>query len=95
MIKFIQASCLAFAILAAVSLSTLSAQQPTNWASFRGNSAKGTANDFQLPTSWNADSQIGENQRILWETRVPGLGHSSPVIFGDKLFFADSNFGPR
>ena len=35
-----------------------------------------------LPTTWNGETGEG----ILWRTPIPGLGHSSPVIWGDKLF---------
>jgi outer membrane protein assembly factor BamB len=62
------------------------AQQPTDWPSFRGQGARGVAEGFPVRTKWNADVEIGELEGELWETTVPGLGHSSPVVFGDKLF---------
>ena len=34
------------------------------------------------PAEWNVES--GKN--ILWKTAIPGLGHSSPVIWGDRIF---------
>lgn len=34
------------------------------------------------PTKW--DAETGEN--ILWKTKIPGLGHSCPVIWGDRVF---------
>ncbi|MGB7342956.1 MAG: PQQ-binding-like beta-propeller repeat protein [Pirellulaceae bacterium] len=67
-------------------LNGASAQQNTDWPCFRGTGARGVATGFPLPTIWNADSQRGELQGVLWETQVPGLGHSSPVVFGNKLF---------
>ncbi len=54
----------------------------TNWPSFRGPEASGIAHDAATPTNWNAKK--GEN--ILWTTAIPGLGHSSPVIWGERLF---------
>lgn len=59
-----------------------------NWPSFRGVGARGVAEGFSIRTSWNADASKGELDGVLWETAVPGLGHSSPVIFGDKIFLA-------
>jgi outer membrane protein assembly factor BamB len=53
-----------------------------NWSSFRGNHASGVAEGQNLPDSWNGDK--GTN--IKWKTRIPGLAHSSPVVWGDKLF---------
>jgi outer membrane protein assembly factor BamB len=34
------------------------------------------------PTEWNVES--GKN--IRWKTVIPGLGHSSPVVWGDRIF---------
>jgi outer membrane protein assembly factor BamB len=52
------------------------------WSSYRGYYAGGVLDNANLPDSWNVET--GEN--ILWKYRVPGLGLSSPVIWGDKLF---------
>ena len=52
-----------------------------DWPSFRGPSASGIGDGFKAPTRWNVSS--GEN--ILWKTKVAGLGHSSPAIWGDLL----------
>ena len=53
-----------------------------SWPSFRGTVAAGVADGQQLPDTWNA--KTGEN--ILWRTRIPGLGHSSPVVWGNRVF---------
>ena len=53
-----------------------------SWPSFRGPQAAGFADAQQLPDSWNAAT--GEN--IRWRTSIPGLGHSSPIVWGDRLF---------
>ena len=53
-----------------------------NWPSFRGRDAAGVADGQDLPDEW--DSEKGEN--IRWKKRIPGLAHSSPVIWGDRLF---------
>lgn len=55
-----------------------------SWPSFRGPSASGVAEGQGLPDHWNGES--GEN--ILWRTRIPGLAHSSPIVWGDRLFVA-------
>jgi len=53
-----------------------------SWPSFRGPQASGIADGQNLPGSWNG--KTGEN--ILWRTPIPGLAHSSPVIWGNRVF---------
>ena len=53
-----------------------------NWPSFRGTNASGVADGTKPPTTWNAEK--GEN--ILWKTTIPGLSHSSPIVWGDRIF---------
>lgn len=53
-----------------------------NWPSFRGKNASGVAEDQNLPDKW--DGKTGEN--ILWRTPIPGLGHSSPIVWGQHIF---------
>jgi outer membrane protein assembly factor BamB len=53
-----------------------------NWPSFRGPLASGIAEKQNLPDRWDAKS--GEN--ILWRTAIPGLAHSSPVVWGNRIF---------
>lgn len=68
-----------------------------SWPSFRGPRASGIAEGQDLPDHWNGES--GEN--VLWKTRIPGLAHSSPVVWGERLFVAtavsslgDASFRP-
>lgn len=52
------------------------------WPSFRGPQASGISEGQNLPEKWNA--KTGEN--ILWRTPIPGLAHSSPVVWGNRVF---------
>ena len=56
-----------------------------NWPSFRGQGADGNGTGTP-PVTWNVET--GEN--VLFRVAVPGLGHSSPVIWGDRLFLTSS-----
>ena len=56
--------------------------QPTNWPSFRGPHASGVADRQFPPTSWDAEHAVN----IRWKTPIPGLGNSSPVVWGNKIF---------
>jgi outer membrane protein assembly factor BamB len=53
-----------------------------SWPAFRGFQASGIAESQNLPDTWNA--KTGEN--ILWRTPLPGLAHSSPVVWGKRIF---------
>lgn len=53
-----------------------------SWPSFRGPEASGVADGQNLPDEW--DGKTGKN--ILWRTPIPGLAHSSPVIWGDRIY---------
>lgn len=53
-----------------------------SWPSFRGTTASGVAEKQDLPDVWNPAT--GEN--ILWRTPIPGLAHSSPVVWGSRVF---------
>ncbi len=63
------------------------AADSANWPMFRGNSALGVA-EGSAPLSWNADRESGALRNIKFKTAIPGLGHSSPVIWGNRLFVA-------
>jgi len=53
-----------------------------NWPSFRGPEASGIADGQHLPVKWDAAKGAG----IAWSTPVPGLAHSSPIVWGDRIF---------
>ncbi|MDG1891784.1 MAG: PQQ-binding-like beta-propeller repeat protein [Verrucomicrobiota bacterium] len=53
----------------------------TQWTRFRGPQANGiAADDPRLPMRWS------KTENILWKSSIPGLGWSSPVIWGDRVF---------
>ena len=50
------------------------------WTQFRGPGGLGTSTEKDLPVQWSS----GKN--IVWRTRLPGPGTSSPVTAGDRIF---------
>ncbi len=76
---------LAFAFVAAIcSIACADDGSETDWPSFRGAGARGIVTGYAFPETWDASDK--NSDAIKWQVSVPGLGHSSPVIFGDKLF---------
>lgn len=51
------------------------------WPTWRGPDATGAAAKGNPPVTWS------ETQNIKWKVAVPGKGSSSPIIWGDKIFF--------
>jgi outer membrane protein assembly factor BamB len=52
-----------------------------NWPSFRGEYASGVVDEQDLPDTWDVEN--GKN--IKWKTLIPGLAHSSPIIWKSKI----------
>jgi outer membrane protein assembly factor BamB len=53
-----------------------------SWPSFRGPRASGVVEGHPTPTKWNVPSGEGVRFRVA----VPGLAHSSPVVWGDSVY---------
>ena len=51
-----------------------------DWPEFRGPTGQGQATETGLPLRWS------ESLNVVWKVRVPGLGWSSPVIRGEKIW---------
>jgi outer membrane protein assembly factor BamB len=59
------------------------------WPQFRGPFASGIVESDQIPDQWD----VSTGEHILWKKKIPGLGHSSPVIWGKRLFITTSISG--
>jgi outer membrane protein assembly factor BamB len=55
---------------------------PLNWPSFRGPHATGVADGQFPPLVWDAEKM----QSVRWKTPIPGLGHSCPVVWEDRVY---------
>ncbi len=71
-----------FSLLFAVGFLMPQACTGQNWPSFRGPMASGVAEGHPVPVKW--DTELSEN--IRWKTYIPGLGHSSPIVWGNRIF---------
>src|SRR5437867_5601118 len=57
----------------------LPAADPGQWPKWRGPSDDGMAKT-DAPLHWS------DTENIKWKTPIPGRGHSSPVLWGDRIF---------
>ena len=60
------------------------------WTRFRGPDGGGINDAATVPATWDASD-------VNWMVKLPGVGHSSPVVWGDKVFVtcADEQSGTR
>lgn len=63
-------------------LFVLSARSGDPWPSFRGKHARGFAEGAAPPVTWNVETR----ENIQWKIQIPGLGHSSPIIWEDRVY---------
>lgn len=60
----------------------------TNWPQWRGPGGMGISTEKNLPVEWSA------TKNIKWKTPIAGRAHSSPVVWGNKLFLTTAIEGP-
>jgi outer membrane protein assembly factor BamB len=71
----------AFVTIAACIVTTIGVQAQ-DWPSFRGAGASGVAEAANPPVRWD----VASRRHVAWSTPIPGLGHSSPVVWGTRVF---------
>ncbi len=52
----------------------------SNWPGWRGPSGQGVSSEKNLPAEWTP------TKNIKWKTPIAGRGHSSPIVWGNKIF---------
>jgi outer membrane protein assembly factor BamB len=69
-----------------------SAPRPgVDWPQFRGIKADGTSDAHATADRWN----VASNDGIAWKTPIPGLGLSSPIVWGDLACLTTSISGMK
>jgi len=58
---------------------------PTDWPWWRGPDRNGIAPKQNPPLKWSA------TENIVWKVPVPGRGHGSPTVVGDRVFLATAD----
>ena len=54
------------------------------WSRWRGPSGQGQVAGDGYPDRWS------ETENVLWRIAVPGVGNSSPIVWGDRIFLTSS-----
>ena len=52
----------------------------SQWPGWRGADGQGIVRETGLPLEWSP------NRNVVWKTEIPGRGHSSPIVWGDRIF---------
>lgn len=55
-----------------------------NWPQWRGPRGQGVSEEKNLPLEWSP------TKNIKWKTPIAGRGHSSPIVWGNRLFLTTS-----
>lgn len=66
--------------MAPAATSTLGATASAEWPEFRGPNAQGQSEAKNLPLYW------GPASHVVWKAPVPGIGWSSPVVAGGRIY---------
>jgi outer membrane protein assembly factor BamB len=82
---------LLFSFFTCIAVSSASAQadKTNQWTTWRGPGDNGVVEDQQPVTTWS------ESENVLWSTELPGRGHSTPIIVGDRVFLTTSDTGKK
>ena len=73
--------CLA---LFACSLLVSHSVQAQEWTRFHGPNGQGVAATKSFPAQWSEDN-------VVFKSELPGIGHSSPVLWGEKVFLLSAD----
>lgn len=68
------------ALIVAVSTVWADSAAERYWPQWRGPTGNGVAPRAKPPTEWDG----GRN--IRWKTEIPGAGHATPIIWGDRIY---------
>lgn len=61
------------------------ARTANNWPQFRGPTGDGISLAKDLPLTWSP------TQNVKWKSPIPGRGHSSPVILGERIWLTTAS----
>jgi outer membrane protein assembly factor BamB len=75
---------LIFALIAAGLSSFATTASAGNWPQWRGPDGSGISNEKNLPSEWSP------TKNVKWKTPIEGRSHSSPIVWGNRVFLTTS-----
>jgi outer membrane protein assembly factor BamB len=81
--RFLSIACVIHGLLLAGSSVAMAARSDAwlrAWPQWRGPLANGVAPHANPPLTWS------ETNNVRWKIRMPGKGHASPVVYGDRVY---------
>ncbi len=70
-------------LLANLLLGPSATRGESNWPQWRGPHQDGHSSETDLPVKWSPEN-------VLWKMQLPGIGQSSPIIWGDRIFLTSA-----
>ncbi len=67
-------------IFSALAVAKTKTGPSTTWSGWRGADGQGVSQDTNFPTEWS------ETKNVQWKSAIPGAGHSSPIVWGNRIF---------
>jgi outer membrane protein assembly factor BamB len=67
----------------------LPAAAEADWPWWRGPALDGKSRGAKAPLRW------GAKENVVWRTPLPGSGHSSPVLWGERIFLTTADESAR
>ncbi len=76
--RLLASCCAAFLLLAAVA-------SADNWPQWRGPTDDGICKEKNLPAEWS------DAKNVVWKLKMPGMGGSTPAVWGDRMFLTSAD----
>jgi outer membrane protein assembly factor BamB len=67
-------------VLLVVLFQTVVSAKTSNWPQWRGLDGQGVSEEKGLPDEWSS------TKNVKWKTPISGRGHSSPIVWGKRIF---------
>ena len=80
------ALCAGISLVVSLSAVLAAAAPASDWPSWRGPTGDGMAASGQNPPV-----QWSETEGVVWKVAIPGRGHGSPTVVGDRIYLATAD----
>ena len=67
-------------LVGALLLAFIPGTRGENWPGWRGPRGDGISSEKGIPVQWDL------SKNVKWKADVPGVGHSSPIVWGNRVF---------